>query len=212
MRRLPIYLLLDTSGSMHGEPIEAVKNGIQTLQSSLNSDPYALETAYLSIITFDSAAKQISPLTEIAMFQQPELHAGGCTAMGEALKLLCTCVDRDVHKSTPEAKGDWRPLVFVMTDGEPTDDITAGVEEIKRRKWGIIVACAAGQGANTDYLKRFTENVVSLATTDSTAMKEFFKWVSSSIQTASKSVDLGKEIQGSLSELPAPPPEVNVVL
>ena len=47
MRRLPVYLLLDTSGSMYGEPIEAVKNGVQTLISTLRSDPYALETAYM---------------------------------------------------------------------------------------------------------------------------------------------------------------------
>ena len=58
MRRLPVYLLLDTSGSMYGEPIEAVKNGVQVLVSTLRQDPYALETAYLSIITFDSTAKQ----------------------------------------------------------------------------------------------------------------------------------------------------------
>ena len=51
MRKLPIYLLLDTSGSMHGEPIEAVKNGVDMLVSTLRSDPYALETAYLSVIT-----------------------------------------------------------------------------------------------------------------------------------------------------------------
>ena len=60
MRRLPVYLLLDTSGSMMGEPIEAVKNGVDTLVSSLRQDPYALETAHLSIISFDTHAKQIS--------------------------------------------------------------------------------------------------------------------------------------------------------
>ena len=58
MRRLPVYILLDTSGSMHGEPIEAVKNGMQILLSTLRQDPYALETAYLSLIAFDSHAKQ----------------------------------------------------------------------------------------------------------------------------------------------------------
>lgn len=63
MRRLPVYLLLDTSGSMYGEPIEAVKNGVQTLISTLRSDPYALETAYISIITFNSSAQQVTPLT-----------------------------------------------------------------------------------------------------------------------------------------------------
>ena len=71
MRKLPIYLLLDTSGSMHGEPIEAVKNGVDMLVSTLLSDPYALETAYLSVITFDSAAQQLVPLTELPKFQAP---------------------------------------------------------------------------------------------------------------------------------------------
>ena len=70
MRRLPVYLLLDTSGSMFGEPIEAVKNGMQVLVSTLRSDPYALETAYLSIITFNSSAQQVTPLTELSAFQQ----------------------------------------------------------------------------------------------------------------------------------------------
>ena len=71
MRRLPVYLLLDTSGSMYGEPIEAVKNGVQTLISTLRGDPYALETAYISIITFNSVAQQVTPLTELSAFQQP---------------------------------------------------------------------------------------------------------------------------------------------
>ena len=69
MRRLPVYLLLDTSGSMFGEPIEAVRNGVQVLVSTLRSDPYALETAYLSIITFNSKVNHqvtISPV-ETAM-------------------------------------------------------------------------------------------------------------------------------------------------
>ena len=52
-RRLPVYLLLDTSGSMRGEPIEAVNRGLKVLVSSLRQDPNALETAFLSIITFD---------------------------------------------------------------------------------------------------------------------------------------------------------------
>ena len=64
MRKLPVYLLLDTSGSMFGEPIEAVKNGVQTLVAALRQDPYALETAYLSVITFDNGARQVVPLTD----------------------------------------------------------------------------------------------------------------------------------------------------
>lgn len=175
MRRLPVYLLLDTSGSMYGEPIEAVKNGVQVLVSTLRQDPYALETAYLSIITFNTQAQQVSPLTELAAFQQPNIEASGCTALGEALSLLATKVDTEVTKTTAEQKGDWKPLVFLMTDGEPTDDLNKGLAEFKKRKFGMVVACAAGQGANTDTLKKITENVVQLDTADSATIKSFFK-------------------------------------
>lgn len=212
MRRLPVYLLLDCSGSMYGEPIEAVKNGVQTLISTLRSDPYALETAYISIITFDTNAKQVTPLTELAAFQQPNIDASGCTALGGALSLLAQKVDSEVTKTTTDVKGDWKPLVFLMTDGEPTDDLQAGINEFKKRKFGMVVACAAGQGANTDKLKQITENVVRLDTADSATIKAFFKWVSASVSASSKSIeDTGSEAT-TMSELPPPPPEVNIVV
>ncbi len=212
MRRLPVYLLLDTSGSMYGEPIEAVKNGVQTLISTLRSDPYALETAYISIITFNSSAQQDVPLTELSAFQQPSITAGGCTALGEALQLLSQKISSEVTKTTAEVKGDWRPLVFIMTDGEPTDSITTGLAAFKQQKCGIVVACAAGQGANTNTLKQITENVVQLDTADSATIKAFFKWVSASISTSSKSVEDTATEKTSMSELPPPPAEVNIVV
>lgn len=213
MRRLPVYLLLDTSGSMYGEPIEAVKNGVQVLVSTLRSDPYALETAYLSIITFNSTAQQLTPLTELANFQQPEIEASGCTSLGAALSLLAQKVDQEVTKTTPEVKGDWKPLVFIMTDGVPTDDITQGLAAFKNCKFGMVVACAAGKGADQNVLKKITESVVSLDTADSATIKSFFKWVSASISTSSMKVEEGgRDMSGTLNELPPPPPEVNIVV
>lgn len=212
MRRLPVYLLLDCSGSMFGEPIEAVKNGVQVLVSTLRQDPYALETAYLSIITFDSNAKQVAPLTELAAFQQPNLQASGCTALGEALSLLSQKADQEVTKTTMEKKGDWKPLVFIMTDGEPTDDLNKGLAEFNKRKWGMVVACAAGSGANSDTLKKITECVVSLDTADSATIKAFFKWVSASVSSGSMKVEETGAEATTLSELPPPPPEVNIVV
>ncbi|MBD5183222.1 MAG: VWA domain-containing protein [Bacteroidales bacterium] len=212
MRRLPVYLLLDCSGSMFGEPIEAVKNGVQVLVSTLRQDPYALETAYLSIITFDSSAQQVTPLTELSAFQQPSIQASGCTALGEALSLLAQKADQEVTKTTHEQKGDWKPLVFIMTDGEPTDDLNKGLAEFKKRKWGMVVACAAGAGANTDTLKKITECVVSLDTADSATIKAFFKWVSASVSSGSMKVEETGAEATTLSELPPPPPEVNIVV
>lgn len=212
MRRLPVYLLLDCSGSMYGEPIEAVKNGVQVLVSTLRQDPYALETAYLSIITFDSSARQVSPLTELSAFQQPNIQASGCTALGEALSLLAQKAEQEVTKTTSEQKGDWKPLVFIMTDGEPTDDLNKGLAEFNKRKWGMVVACAAGARANTNTLKRITECVVSLDTADSATIKAFFKWVSASVSSGSMKVEETGAEATTLSELPPPPPEVNIVV
>ena len=212
MRRLPVYVLIDTSGSMYGEPIEAVKNGLSIMLSTLNSDPYALETAYLSIITFNDTPNQILPLTEISSVKIPDVYASGCTALGGALRLVSECIEKEVEKGSSSTKGDWKPLVFIMTDGVPTDTLSKGLNEFKKRKFGTVVACAAGAGADTNTLKQITENVVSLDTADSATIKSFFQWVSASISTGSMKVEeTGSEV-GSLSELPPPPAEVNIVL
>lgn len=197
---------------MTGEPIEQVKNGVQMLISALRKDPYALETAFLSVITFDSTATQVVPLTELVNFQVPDLKANGVTAMGEALSLVKQRADQEVNKSSAEIKGDWKPMVFIMTDGLPTDDLQKGLQEFKQGNWGIIVGCGVDD-ADTAALKQIAgEAVVTLSTSDSSAMSAFFKWVSASVSFGSKSVEtIGKDVSG-LDELPPPPPEINVVV
>jgi len=212
MRRLPVYLLLDTSGSMTGEPIEAVKNGVQMMISSLRQNPQAIETAFLSVITFDTTAQQIIPLTDLASFQMIDLKATGVTALGEALRLVAFKIETEVAKTTTEQKGDWKPLVFIMTDGIPTDNWESGLNEFKKAKTAFTVACAAGGGADTAILKQITDNVVSLDTADSSSIGKFFQWVTASIGVSSTKVDdSGKEVTG-LKELPPPPSELNIVV
>ncbi len=202
IRRLPVYLLLDCSGSMAGEPIEAVKQGIKTLISELKGDPQALETAFLSIITFDSSARQITPLTELMVFKEPQIQAGGATALGGALKVLADCISNEVRKTTDTQKGDWKPLVFLMTDGAPTDNLDEGIEAIKKVSVGNIIACGAGANANSNTLKKITNNVLMMNNLTAGDMAQFFAWVSSSIKASSKSIDAKP---GEAIELPPPP-------
>lgn len=205
LRRLPVYLLLDCSASMSGEAIEALRTGVKALISDLRTDPQALETAYLSVITFSSSAQQISPLTELITFQEPLLEARGATALGEALKVLTQCIDTEVRKSTATQKGDWKPLVFLFTDGQPTDNWEQAADALKQRKVANIVACAAGPGADASMLKRITdpEMVVELNSVQPEALKAFFKWVSSSIKTTSSKLETSSG-EGPISLPPKP--------
>lgn len=197
---------------MSGEPIQQVKNGMQMLVSALRQDPQALETAYLSVITFDASAKETVPLTDLPSFQAPNIDANGPTALGEALTLVADCARRDVKKATATQKADWRPMVFLMTDGSPTDDLQKGLTRFQQEKWGAVVACAVDK-ADVKCLQQIAgESVVKLDTSDSAALSAFFKWVTASISTSSKSVQMaGKEVEG-LEQLPPPPPEIQVVV
>lgn len=190
-RRLPVYLLLDVSGSMTGDPIESVRQGLKALLADLHNDPMALETAYLSVITFGSTAQQVTPLLDIATFTEPVLSACGATAMGAALKLLRERIADEVHKNSPTEKGDFRPLVFLMSDGQPTDDCFD--EEAARTKDSKlnIIACAAGSGASDTELKKITDTVIRLASLEPDQFRNFFKWVSGSIAAVAKSVQSG---------------------
>ena len=101
------------------------------------------------------------------------------------------------------------PLVFIMTDGSPSDlqKYREMIPQVKKRSFGNIVACAAGPKAKDAMLLELTPHVVHLDTTDSATFSQFFKWVSASVSTGSMSVGAGGEVP-----LPPPPPEVHIVI
>jgi uncharacterized protein YegL len=189
---------------MRGEAIDAVKSGIEGLVQSLRQDPYALETVYLSIITFDNDAKQIVPLTEVYNFRMNEIQASGKSALGAALLMLANKLDEEVVKTTYEVKGDWKPLIFIMIDGGHSGGYKKSLAELKKRKAGIIISCAMGKSVHMNVLKEISENVVCMDKNDVTTIKEFFKWISDSVGVSSKKVDGNTEI-ASISELPKLP-------
>ena len=212
-RRLPVYLLIDSSGSMHGEPINAVNVGISSMLSALRQDPYALESVHLSLVTFDVEIKELLPLTPLDQTQinEIELPRSGATHLGAGLNFIVNKVQQNVIKSSGDIKGDFRPMLFIMTDGSPSDlmQFKEALPKIKACNFSEIIACAAGPKASIDHLKKITDQVVMLDNMDSSAFAQFFKWVSDSITAGSMSAG----VEGSMdSKLPPPPPEVQVVL
>jgi len=211
MRRLPVYFLLDTSGSMYGEPIQALNNALSGMINTLRADAQALDSLWLSIITFDREVKEVVPLTELVHFQLPEIVCpqSGPTNMGEALLLLSSKVNANLRRGDENQKGDWKPLLFLMTDGSPSDlaQFNEAVPKIKAINFGAIIACAAGPKSKDVYLKELTDTVVHLDTADSSTLKSFFKWVSDTIESGNKSVGAAESVA-----LPKPPDEVHLVI
>lgn len=211
MRRLPVYFLLDTSGSMYGEPIQALNNALSGMVNTLRSDPQALDSLWLSIITFDREVKELVPLTELVQFRLPEITCpqSGPTNTGAALHFVMDRVNKDVIKGSDTQKGDWKPLLFLFTDGKPSDIqlYREKTVEVRNFDFGAVVGCAAGHLANDALLRELTDNVVHLDSADSQTLKAFFKWVSETIEQGNKSQGTGEA-----PKLPPPPDEITVVI
>jgi uncharacterized protein YegL len=191
MRRLPIYFLIDISESMVGEPIEQVEQGLATIIQTLKSDPNAMETVWISILVFAGQARTIVPLQEIISFYPPKFPIGSGTSLSKGLGHLMFELRKNIVKTTADRKGDWKPIVFLFTDGVPTDDSKNAILEWKQnwQRSSNLVAISFGDETNTSLLSELTENVLHFKNTDAASYKQFFKWISDSIKTSSVSVE-----------------------
>lgn len=195
IRRLPVYLVLDRSGSMQGDAIAAVNEGVQMLYRELRGNPRAVETVAINIITFadDARAYGFAPVTD----EPPQLSASGQTAMGAAFRAVIESVKHDLRPNNGEVKGDYKPIVFLLTDGAPTDEWQAQASSLRalnhderdpRRELWPIVALGCGSQVNTQMLKVVTDRVYLMHDMDPETIRSFFNWVSRSVTQVSNFV------------------------
>ncbi len=200
-RRLPVYLLLDCSESMVGDGLQFVQQGVTSIVKELRGDPQALETVWLSAITFSNRAELITPLCELDKFVAPALRARPGTAIGAALDLLCDRVRAEVRPNTPTQKGDWRPVAFLLTDGSSTDEWEDAARRVRSLRVNLV-AIACGPDADLHILSRITESVVALQGYSSGDFMKLFRWISSSVTTASRRVMTKGDAEVALADLP----------
>jgi uncharacterized protein YegL len=143
-------------------------------------------------------------------FQTPRLKLGSGTALGAALTLWEQCAAREVVKTTPDKKGDYKPLCFILSDGEPTDAWEATADRFRKKvagKTANVIAAACGPDADVPTLKRITDTVVLMKDIQHGAFARFFKWVSTSVAVASQKLD---QQGGSGLGLPALPDGIQI--
>lgn len=219
IRRLPVYLLLDTSGSMAGAPIQALRLGVDQFKKEVDSDPFSKESVYVGIITFGGEAefttKGLISFEEFHdNFKTESLSANGQTPLGQAFWLLIESLDKDVKSSIKGGeKGDWKPMVFILTDGQPTDEWQKPREAIvSRQKNKVInvITVGCGPGLNQQNLKEIAIGPTFNMDKDDASFKKFFLWVSQSVKAASRAVS---QIGGGdkPANLPPPPDEIQYI-
>lgn len=215
-KRLPIYLVIDVSASMAGAPIEAVNNGLRDFENLLRTDPHALETAYVSVITFDNDARVVTPLCPVGTFRAPKLATGGATAFGRALESLGAAIAADVKPKGPDHPGDWRPLVFFFTDGQPTDAwrpaLKQYLDRISRRP-ATVYAIGCGPKVDVEVLRALSSNVLLSSDLSAERIKSLFAWISQSARVAShRAGAVGANPGSSGAKLPPPPAGFTVAI
>ena len=205
MRRLPIYLLLDCSESMAiPERIQSVESAARELHNELMGDPFYLEFAYISVITFNSEQIEVFPLKELVEFEPPKLKVSGTAALGAVLELVTARAESE--KTTEEQRGDWKPWVLIVSAFEPTDDWKKGLAKFQLYNWGHVVGCAV-YNADSDVLRQIAGKcVLYLAEEGVTYYGERFKALNTSI--AYESTDAPFDTDN--YELPPPPDEIQI--
>ena len=195
--RCPCVLLLDTSSSMKGSPIKELNEGLKHFKQELLEDELAAKRVEVAIVAFGPVRVE-SEFQTPEFFAAPELEARGDTPMGEAVQQAIEMVRE--RKETYKANGInyYRPWVFLVTDGAPTDEWEHGARLVKEGESdGSLAFFAVGvEGANMDVLEKMGSRQPLML--DGLRFRDLFAWLSKSLQMVSHS-QLGTEV-----ELPSP--------
>ncbi|ETK11245.1 hypothetical protein T231_00965 [Tannerella sp. oral taxon BU063 isolate Cell 6/7/9] len=181
-------LVLDTSGSMYGEPITELNNGLKQFQSDILNDTDALTKLEVSIITFGSTVQQIQAPAAIDRFEMPHLTANGTTPMISAIDEAIVLAEDRKNWYKDQGLGYYRPWIVLMTDGEPDEisevsDMAAKLRDLSAGKKINFTAIGIGDDVNMEVLGELSPNPARLKDMN---FSGFFRWLSNSIEGIAK--------------------------
>ncbi|MEY4907266.1 MAG: hypothetical protein RL260_984 [Pseudomonadota bacterium] len=191
--RCPCVLLLDVSGSMNGRPLDALNAGLALFKDELAADSLAMKRVEIGIITFGPVKIEM-PFTTASAFFPPTLQAQGDTPMGAAIMEALNMVRDRKQDYRSNGISYYRPWVFLITDGKPTDAWKAAAEAVREGEASKQFAFFAigVQGADMGTLRQISSAREPLSL-DGMKFRELFKWLSSSLSSVSKST-VGTEV------------------
>ncbi len=196
-RTMVLFFVVDTSGSMGGSKIGTVNSAIEEIVPELKeiSEKNADAKIKVATLAFSTGAHWVDSAPVAAEnFRWNYLDANGVTDLGEACNQLNEKLSRNAFMS--ETTGSFAPAIFLMSDGEPTDNYKHGLDKLKQNSWfkkAIKVAVAIGDDANQNVLADFTGNNEAVITVHKPeALKKWIQFVSvTASEIGSKSSNAG---------------------
>ena len=158
-RPLHFIWICDCSGSMAGEKINqlnfAIKEALPAMRKEADENPNA--QVFVRALKFSKGAEWINAdPVPVEQFQWADLTAGGPTDMGKALSMVA-----DALTIPPMTERALPPVLVLVSDGQPTDDLEKGLARLLEVPWGkkaVRLAIAIGKDADRDVLAKFIGN------------------------------------------------------